>query len=95
MNKIKLYVSFAARYLKGNVMLAILMITATGVAISASMATLSLLSAMAQAPEPELRQTAQLVALQSDGWGGMKKDWSHETERICDGKSSGWVRLLL
>jgi hypothetical protein len=95
MNKIKLYMTFAARNLKGNLVLAILMIATIGVVISASMTTLVLLSGMAQAPLPEPKQSAQLVALQNDGWGTLKKDWSHETERICDGKSSGWVRLLL
>jgi hypothetical protein len=95
MNKIRLYATFAVRNLKGNVMLAILMIATIGVVISASMTTLMLLTAMAPASGPLPQQSAQLVALQNDNWGPLKKDWSLETNRICDGKSSGWVRLLL
>ncbi|HEY0748477.1 MAG TPA: hypothetical protein VGD63_17380 [Steroidobacteraceae bacterium] len=95
MNKIDRYIIFAVRNLKGNAMLAILMVTAIGVIISASMTTLLLLTAMEPAPASQPHQSVQLVALQNDNWGTLKKDWSLETDRICDGKSSGWVRLLL
>jgi hypothetical protein len=95
MKKIRLYATFAVRNLKGNVMLAILMITAIGVVISASMTTLMLLTAMAPEPAPVAQQSAQLVALQNDDLGPMKKEWPLETNRICDGKSGAWVRLLL
>jgi hypothetical protein len=94
MKKIRLYATFAVRNLKGNVMLAILMITAIGVVISASMTTLMLFTAMAPASDAVPRQSVQLVAA-NENWGTSKKEWSVETDRICDGKSSGWIRLLL
>jgi hypothetical protein len=95
MNKLKRQVTSAVRNLKGNAMLAVLMVTAIGVIISASMTTLLLLTAMEPAPASQPQQSAQLVALHNDNWGTLKKDWSLETDRICDGKSSGSVRLLL
>ncbi len=100
MNKIRHFGTFAAQNLKGNVMLAILMVTAIGVLISASMTTLMLLSAMSRSaaapqrgPRPQL--PAQFVAVQNENWGPSKKEWTVETSRICDRKSAGLIRLLL
>ena len=105
MNKLRIFGTFAARNLKGNVMLSILMVTAIGVLISASMTTLMLLSAMAHSaaapgamapdPQPLPQQSAQLVSVQKENWATPKNEWSVETNRICDRKSAGLIRLLL
>lgn len=95
MNKIRLFGTFAAQRIKGNVMLSILMVTAIGVLISASMTTLMLLTAMAPEPQPLPQQSAQLVSIQKENWATAKNQWSVETNRICNGKSAGLIRLLL
>ncbi len=61
------YCSLAIRSLKRNVILTVLMITAVGVGIGASMTTLTVFRAMAADPIPE--KSRQLFAVQIDNWG--------------------------
>lgn len=95
MNKIRLFGTIAVRNLKGNVMLSILMLAAIGVLISASITTLMLLTAMVREPLPLPQQPVQLASLQNENGASSGIEWSVGTNRICDGKSAGSIRLLL
>lgn len=75
-------------------MLSILMLAAIGVLISASMSTLMLLTAMEREP-PLRQQPVQLASLQDENRETPTIERSVGTNRICDGKSAGSIRLLL
>jgi len=65
------YLMLALRSLKGNVVLTVLMISAIGVGIGASMTTLTIFRAMDADPIPE--KSTQLFAPQIDNWGPQNK----------------------
>jgi putative ABC transport system permease protein len=65
------YLKLALRSLKRNVVLTVLMISAIGVGIGASMTTLTIFRAMDADPIPE--KSAQLFAPQIDNWGPQNK----------------------
>jgi putative ABC transport system permease protein len=65
------YLALALRSLKRNVVLTVLMISAIGVGIGASMTTLTVFRAMSGDPIP--RKSAQLFTPQIDNWGPTKQ----------------------
>ena len=79
------YFNLALRSLRRNVVLTILMISAIGVGIGASMTTLTVFRAMAADPIPG--KSRQLYAVQIDNWGPSRKqvvngDAEHFQEQI-------------
>src|ERR1700677_2563086 len=65
------YLMLALRSLKGNVVLTVLMISAIGVGIGASMTTLTVFRAMDADPIPG--KSTRLFTPQIDNWGPTKK----------------------
>ena len=79
------YFGLAVRSLKRNIVLTVLMISAVGVGIGASMTTLTVFRAMDSDPIPE--KSRQLFAVQIDNWGPRSKgvvtgDAEHFQEQI-------------
>jgi putative ABC transport system permease protein len=79
------YFGLAVRSLKRNIVLTVLMISAVGVGIGASMTTLTVFRAMDSDPIPE--KSRQLFAVQVDNWGPNSKgvvsgDSEHFQEQI-------------
>ena len=86
------YFGLAVRSLKRNVVLTVLMISAVGVGIGASMTTLTVFRAMDSDPIPE--KSRQLFAVQVDNWGPNSKgvvsgDSEHFQEQISYLDASG------
>jgi putative ABC transport system permease protein len=79
------YFGLAVRSLRRNIVLTVLMISAVGVGIGASMTTLTVFRAMDSDPIPE--KSRQLFAVQIDNWGPRSKgvvtgDSEHFQEQI-------------
>jgi putative ABC transport system permease protein len=79
------YFGLAVRSLKRNIVLTVLMISAVGVGIGASMTTLTVFRAMDSDPIPQ--KSRQLFAVQIDNWGPKSKgvtagDAEHFQEQI-------------
>ena len=86
------YFGLAVRSLKRNIVLTVLMISAVGVGIGASMTTLTVFRAMDSDPIPE--KSRQLFAVQVDNWGPNSKgvvsgDSEHFQEQISYLDASG------